>query len=106
MIEEKKNKPKPKPGAVEMTTDEWPLRLGLFTTSKKLGKTPRIKTPIWQHRSAAALHGWEQHKHDTQEPMKITEEDYQAALKAIEGQPPLEPHKGALSKHCKHAFKG
>ncbi len=101
-------KSKPKASATKATgkrsTDAWPLHLGLFTLGPKLGKLKRTKHPIWQHAAAAALHGWEQHKHDAAAPLELSETDYRAALKAIEGQPPLQPHKAALSKHCKHTF--
>ena len=38
----------------------------------------------WQHEAAAQLHGWEAHKLATVEPLTITREAYDAALKAIE----------------------
>jgi len=106
----KKSKPKVKPEvkpelvALKRTTDDWPLALGLFTQGPKMGKLLRTKHPSWQHNAAAALHGWQQHKHDAAEALSLTEADYRAALKAVEGAPPLQPHKAALSQHCKHNF--
>lgn len=55
---------------------------------------------LWQHESAAMEHGWAQHAHHTGEPIKLTREDYEAALKAVtpeKGNPV--PHAAALSPH-------
>src|SRR5262245_51331988 len=37
---------------------------------------------LWQHESAAILHGWALHAHHAGEPMKLSRQDYEAALKA------------------------
>jgi hypothetical protein len=52
------------------------------------------------HEIASVLHGWPSHAHHANEPIKLSREDYEAALKAAfpqEGNP--KPHRGALSKH-------
>ena len=37
---------------------------------------------LWQHKAAAALHGWGDHEHHAGEPIKLTGEEYYGALVA------------------------
>lgn len=57
----------------------------------------------WQHAAAAARHGWEAHRYHAGEPMRLTDEDYLAALLAVSPETgPVAVHLGALSEHCPH----
>jgi hypothetical protein len=55
-----------------------------------------VKPYKWQHNVAAFLHGWTQHEYHSGEPLKLSEDDYLAALKAAETG--IEPHAGAVAK--------
>lgn len=55
---------------------------------------------LWQHEAASVEHGWKLHEHHEGAPIRLTREDYEAALKAVtpeKGNPV--PHHGALSPH-------
>lgn len=60
----------------------------------------------WQHEAASQLHGWKQHEHDAGEPLRMTRDDYEAALKAASepvtrnGRTDYEPHRAALSQYA------
>ena len=88
------------PSDGKRTPDEWMARLQNYTLGRKLGKLSRAKMPTWQHSCADAMSGWTQHKHDANEPYRLTQKDYEGALKAAEA-PPYKPPKGAISPHCK-----
>jgi hypothetical protein len=110
MTDETTPKPKPsKPRASKpkagptMTPMEWCNYLQRYTLGPKVGKLRRKRNPHWQHAAASTLHGWAQHAHDANEPIKLTEAAYKGALAAVE-KTPLKPHKAALSPHCKHSF--
>ena len=107
------NGPKPTPGVV------W-FGEALAGMSRQMGSPA--------HEIASMLHGWKDHEHHANEPMLLTREDYEAALKEAfpqdeheletegdrKGQPKLDvygnpvikrhggapkPHKPALSEH-------
>ncbi len=69
----------------------------------KVGPRPRReKRPAWQHACADAVHGWSQHEHDANGPIMLSEDDYRAAIAAVESQASdIKPHEAALSPHCK-----
>ena len=84
----------------KFTPDEHARRQGNMITGSKVGA---MKAPVchcWQHSAAANLHGWGSHAHHAGEPIKMTEADYLAALKAASVHPYV-PHPGALSPHCR-----
>ena len=82
------------------TPDQWCARLKKYKLGPKRGKLARFKLPIWQHSQADAMGGWSQHAHDANEPFRLTQEDYEGALQAMEDGK-LAPPKGAISKYCK-----
>jgi len=86
--------------AEKRTPDEWAHRLGFVNRGGKMGSKRAPDFPVWQHGGASALHGWQSHAHHAQEPYRLTEADYRAALKAVESAP-YTPHPGALSPHCR-----
>lgn len=90
--------------AAKHTPDEWMHVLRHFTLGPKCGKRTRRKLPSWQHSCASAVCGWEQHKHDAGEPLKLSRKDYEGALKAAEA-PPYRPPSGARSKYSKITFE-
>lgn len=64
----------------------------------------------WKHGAAAALHGWDLHRHHTGQEMQLSRADYDQALTAamtmvaVEGQPgafSYVPHAAALSDSLK-----
>lgn len=130
-------------GDGKFTPDELARRTGHLRgltreQAVKIGAgTPTLTTEAysWQHAAAAQLHGWHAHAHHAGEPIRLTKQDYEGALKAVEkpvtrvlgddGKPgapldaqgveklngtrPLvhnyEPHKPALSPHAHGATK-
>jgi len=77
---------------------------------KRRGDRSSIKVShpsYWQHRAAAALHGWAEHAHHTGKPMQLTAEQYYAALVAASTTPARNgeyvPHFPALSPHASFA---
>ena len=99
-----------------MTVVELARRSGRVVKQEhRLRRTPGVvhaSTP--EHKAAAALHGWKAHLEFTGEPMRLTHEDYEAAIAAAniiptvsDGGPPVRepiPHQAALSEHCPMAF--
>lgn len=102
MSDKKKDEPKaaPKKEDDKRTPDEWMARLQKYTVGPRMGKLGRRKLPLWQHSAADAICGWSQHKKDANEPFKLTEAAYLAALKASEA-PPYRPPKEARSPYLK-----
>jgi len=95
--------------AILKSVDDW---AGQKMPPSKLSGRPHPKLHL--HAAAAALHGWAHHAYHAGEPMRLTETDYDAALKAasapvapsdraMAGEPPLlpkyRPHPAALSPH-------
>lgn len=98
---------------VKKTPKEWALETG--NSPKNIsrnrwltlnGKTEVIPTGMSrlmgsvEHEVASVLHGWREHEHHAGEPIKLTKEDYLAALAAAmptEGNPI--PHPAAVSPH-------
>ena len=76
----------------KLTVDEW--------AELKFPKNKRGHQHhgIWRHAAAAVLHGWAEHKHHQNGAMRLTEGEYDKALKAMDS-PTATPHKAALSKH-------
>lgn len=101
--------PKAEPEAPKRTP-----RYPVGDLAKKHGEIVKLKFPRRRivpsalHAAAAALHGWLDHRHHAGEPMRLTDDEYKAALKAAtrppRGKNKLEPHRPALSEHCPHAF--
>ena len=46
------------------------------------GSGGRPHEDAWKHGAAGSLHGWELHRFHTGEDLKLSREDYEAALKA------------------------
>ncbi len=94
-----------KPKATEVagvrTPDEWARQLGLII--KKRADWQREGFAA-EHQGAAMLHGWAEHGHHAGAPIRLTLEDYKAALKAINNSP-AKPHPAALSEYCNHTFQ-
>jgi hypothetical protein len=73
-------------------------------------KTPRewnkeLNSDPSRHAAASFLHGWGQHEHHYQDaPLKLTKEDYEAALTASFSYPCEPPHAPALSPCVKEKF--
>jgi len=55
-----------------------------------------VKPYKWQHNVADFLHGWTKHEYHSGESLRLTEDDYLAALKAAENG--IEPHAAAVAK--------
>lgn len=70
----------------KLTPEEHAANAGMLVDSKRAPAFGEERQRFsWQHEAAAQLHGWEAHKLATVEPLKITREAYDAALKAAEG---------------------
>ena len=92
----------PQPDATR-PVDDW--RAAKFPPSK----SGRPHPDLYMHAAAAALHGWAPHAHHANQPMKLSEADYDAALKAASSmtldpgsaqrRPHYRPHAAALSPH-------
>ena len=57
---------------------------------------------LWEHEAAAVLHGWTKHAHHAGEPMQLSRQDYESALKAAgvtNAKGEYMPHPAALSPH-------
>lgn len=85
-----------------LTPEQWAHRKGLYVEHKMLGQESHFG---WVHAAAKQLHGWKDHEHHAGEPIKLTEDAYDAALRTIthpdeDGQ--SRAHKPAMSPHCPH----
>lgn len=58
----------------------------------------RETVQAWEYASAAALHGWAQHKHAMGSEMELSADDFQRAVAAASA-PVVKPHPAALSEH-------
>lgn len=66
----------------------------------------KLKTPMHLFAPADLLHGWADHAHHWQaEPLKISKEDFEAALKAAAEFPTVAPHAPAFGKTVGEKFK-
>lgn len=74
------------PPAVELfTLEELAKATGNYVDADRgvrIGRSSKLNPFTWEHRAAAQLHGWDAHALATTEPLKLSVEDYQAALKA------------------------
>lgn len=86
------------------TPNEW--RGAMFPVSER--GVPHHDS--WQHGAAAALHGWDLHRHHTGTEMRLSRQDYESALKAattmvaVDDKPGAfiyQPHEAALSEVLK-----
>lgn len=65
------------------------------------------KTDAAKYAAAAQLHGWNEHEHHYQEkPIRLSEEDFAAAIDAGGKFPCVPPHKAALSECVAKRFEG
>lgn len=96
-----------------MTDTEAPILLTVDELAEATGRTfvrqnPKATIPNAAHAAAAAIHGWKDHAHHTGEAMRLSLEDYEAALQAAaeppEGKRHLVPHAAALSPYCRISF--
>lgn len=88
------------------TPDHW-ARIAFPVT--KRGNLSALPHPnYWQHKAAAALHGWAAHEHHAGAPMQLTAEAYYEALVAA-SKPNKSgeyiPHFPALSPHAPFAIR-
>lgn len=137
-----KNEPAPdapknapvQPDDGKKTPQEWARATGRVLAEHRdvfrFNGEPAEPLYAWQHAAAAQLHGWHDHAHHEGAPIRLTKDEYEAALKASEapvtraldkdgkpsepltpeqlknlgGKRPLvtdyEPHPAALSKHA------
>jgi hypothetical protein len=85
--------------------DDWEKT---FFPASELGQPAR---DAWKHAAASALHGWAAHAYHQGEPLKLSKEDYEAALQAAttlkeqDGRPTYLPHPAALSPHLPQAAR-
>ncbi len=87
------------PAAVTQAPEEWAAQAFPPVGAKR----DRNHPSLWQHAAAAALHGWAEHAHHAGAPMRLSAEDYFAALVAAsepDTQGNYRPHPGALSRHA------
>lgn len=89
---------------VKKSPEEW-ARVG-FPMQRKGGSDahPRMVSHpnFWQHKAAAALHGWSEHAHHEGAPIKLTADEYYGALVAATKPAPdgnYLAHLPALSPH-------
>ena len=114
MSEEKPKKPPKttpkkddKVDKVELLTPMgWARKKGQTRTLKK-GNGERVVLPTPQHMATAQLHGWNDHRHHAGAEFAMTEEDYEAALKAAarqmmctDGRSRYVPHEAACSEYA------
>ncbi len=114
--EEKPNPPKttPKKAARPKKVEKaerldpmgWARQKGQVRTLKK-SNGERVALPTPQHMAAAQLHGWNDHRHHAGADYAMTEEDYDAAIKAAarpvkctDGRSRYVPHDAACSEHA------
>lgn len=100
------DKPKPKPRPTKATASgerktpvEWAEAKGLLTR-----RDPRLPQQVDvfdpRHAAAAQLHGWtaDAHHYQGDQALRLSEEDYDAAIDAAGKFPCCAPHKPALSR--------
>jgi len=86
----------PKPDAKVCTPHQWAVKQGRFTRANPLVPQTRDHYDV-AHACADVLHGWARHDYNFQtDPVKLTEDDYNAALDAAMHYPNKQPHKAAL----------
>lgn len=56
----------------------------------------------WRHAAADVRHGWASHRYHANEPMRLSDEDYLAALDAVSHPDGFRVHQGAVSPYCPH----
>jgi len=83
-----------------LTVDELARKHGHFIPAKRRCRWLQDRYS-WQHAAASERHGWRVHKHHAHEPMRLSDEDYLAAIGAVSGRA-IRVHPGALSEHCPH----
>lgn len=88
----------PRAAAEQLTPEQWAHRKGLFVEAKP----PNESHFAWQHTAAATLHGWNAHTHHAGEPIRLSEPDYDAAIKAVDAPGNPKAHKPAMSRYCPH----
>jgi len=83
------------------TVDELARKHGEFIPAKPGCKWLQDRYSA-RHAAASTRHGWGAHRYHAQEPMRVSSEDYLAALAAVgpETGPRFKVHPGALSQHC------
>lgn len=73
-----------------------------FKTKNRLGfnghNPSNIRGPGPMHRAADTLHGWSDYQHHYNKPMRLSESDYLAAIKAAGN---YETHPAAIAPHRK-----
>lgn len=88
----------PAASAEVLTPDEWARRKGLLV--ERTEKTPWVEPHAKGfHDEAGTLHGWKRHAYSEQDPAKafrLSEQDYDAALKAAAEYPAAPAHAPAL----------
>jgi hypothetical protein len=82
-------------------------RTMVLTTTLSRTLNPKLVYTA-DHAAAAALHGWDAHRHHFGEHLYLTARDYEAAIVAAtttpEGEREPVPHRAALSPRCPHRF--
>lgn len=84
----------PAPDAPKTTDERLPVEELARLTGNVLANAEKYELIIngqrplplftWQHAAAAQLHGWNQHKLDSADPLLLTHAEYEAALKVVE----------------------
>ncbi|MBA2724284.1 MAG: hypothetical protein H0U56_15630 [Methylibium sp.] len=87
---------------VRLTPTQWAERKGMVKAAAFPWEQPRVDA---RHAAADSLHAWGYHAYHYQaEPLLLTEQDYDAALKAAAEFPLELPHKPAISPHSPHSY--
>ncbi len=87
----------------EVSVDELAYGLGETIVAQRFPGRP--VTASARHRAASTLHGWADHAHHAGKPMKLTREDYLAALDAAQKTDKhgkAQPHAPAVSEYSPH----
>jgi len=89
--------PEPAPKAERLRSPhDWAAAKGLYVKTN-----PHVPQTVdhyrWRHAIADKLHGWSDHDyHYADDPVRLSEQDYDAALKAAANYPNTQPHAPAL----------